>query len=88
MTAGEPVTTTTGIGLPIDFNMMDETGLPWAFLDEAAYPSRVVAGAHLVAGSASVRAVVDVTDDGIVHVGDVPARSRTTPISRTPKRKP
>jgi hypothetical protein len=39
---GEPVATTTEIELPIDFNAMDETGLPWAFLDEAADPSRVV----------------------------------------------
>ncbi len=69
------MTTTTEIELPIDFNTMDETGLPWAFLDEAADPSRVVPGAHLVAGSGTVRAVVvvvDVTDDGIVHVCDVP----------------
>lgn len=48
------MTTTTEIELPIDFNTMDETGLPWAFLDEA------------------VVVVVDVTDDGIVHVCDVP----------------
>lgn len=69
------MTTTTEIELPIDFNTMDETGLPWAFLDEAADPSRIVPGAHLVAGSGTVRAVVvvvDVTDDGIVHVCDVP----------------
>ena len=69
------MTTTTEIELPIDFNTMDETGLPWAFLDDAADPSRIVPGAHLVAGSGSVRAVVvvvDVTEDGIVHVCDVP----------------
>lgn len=69
------MTTTTEIELPIDFNSMDETGLPWAFLDEAVDPSRIVPGAHLVAGSGTVRAVVvvvDVTDDGIVHVCDVP----------------
>jgi len=69
------VTTTTAIELPIDFNTMDETGLPWTFLDQAVDPSRVVPGAHLVAGSGAVRAVVvvvDVTDDGIVHVCDVP----------------
>jgi len=69
------VTTTTAIELPIDFNTMDETGLPWTFLDQAVDPSRVVPGAHLVAGSGTVRAVVvvvDVTDDGIVHVCDVP----------------
>lgn len=69
------MTTTTAIELPIDFNTMDETGLPWTFLDQAVDPARVVPGAHLVAGSGTVRAVVvvvDVTDDGIVHVCDVP----------------
>ena len=63
------------IDLPIDFNTMDETGLPWTFLDEATDPTRVVPGAHLVAGSGEVRAVVvivDVTEDGIVHVCAVP----------------
>ena len=70
------MTTTTRIELPIDFNTMDETGLPWAFLDEAADPSRIVPGAHVIVGSGEVRAVVvvvDVTDDGIVHVRDVPS---------------
>lgn len=69
------MTTTTAIDLPIDLQTMDETGLPWTFLDEAADPSRIVPGAHVVAGSGSVRAVVvvvDVTDEGIVHVCDVP----------------
>ena len=69
------MTTTTEIELPIDFNTMDETGLPWTFLDEAVDPSRIVPGAHVVAGSGSVRAVVvvvDVTDEGIVHVCYVP----------------
>jgi hypothetical protein len=69
------VTTTDEIELPIDLQTMDETGLPWTFLDEAVDPSRIVPGAHVVAGSGSVRAVVvvvDVTPDGIVHVCDVP----------------
>ena len=69
------MTTTTRIDLPIDFNTMDETGLPWTFLDEAADPSQIVPGAHIIAGSGEVRAVVvvvDVTPEGIVHVCDVP----------------
>jgi len=69
------MTTTAAIDLPIDLQTMDETGLPWTFLDEAADPSRIVPGAHVVAGSGSVRAVVvvvDVTEEGIVHVCDVP----------------
>ena len=44
------MTTTTEIELPIDFNTMDDTGLPWTFLDEAVDPSRIVPGAHVVAG--------------------------------------
>ena len=69
------MTTTAAIDLPIDLQTMDETGLPWTFLDEAADPSRIVPGAHVVAGSGSVRAVVvvvDVTEEGIVHVCDAP----------------
>lgn len=69
------MTTTTRIDLPIDFNTMDETGMPWTFLDEAADPSQIVPGAHVIAGSGDVRAVVvivDVTPEGIVHVCDVP----------------
>ena len=34
----------------IDLQTMDETGLPWTFLDEAADPSRIVPGAHVIAG--------------------------------------
>lgn len=69
------MTTTTRIDLPIDFNTMYETGLPWTFLDEAADPSQIVPGAHVTAGSGEVRAVavvVDVTPEGIVRVCDVP----------------
>ena len=69
------MTTTTRIDLPIDFNTMDETGLPWTFLDEALDPSRIVAGRHVVVGSGAARAVaviVDITDEGIVHVCPVP----------------
>jgi hypothetical protein len=63
--------TDTPLDLFIDLNSMDETGLPWSFLDEATDPSRIVAGAYIVVGGGSVRAVaqvVDITDDGIVHV--------------------
>jgi hypothetical protein len=58
------------IDVIVDLNTMDETGLPWAFLDYAPRPDRVVPGAYVVAGSGRARAValvVDVTD-GIVHV--------------------
>jgi hypothetical protein len=58
------------IDVIVDLNTMDETGLPWAFLDEAPHPERVVPGAYVVAGSGQARAVALVIDitDGIVHV--------------------
>jgi hypothetical protein len=58
------------IDLVIDLNTMDDTGLPWAFLDTAPNRERVVPGAYLIAGSGAAKAValvVDVTD-GLVHV--------------------
>jgi hypothetical protein len=58
------------IDVIVDLNTMDETGLPWAFVDQAPHPDRLVPGAYVVAGSGQARAValvVDVTD-GIVHV--------------------
>jgi hypothetical protein len=54
----------------VDLNTMDDTALPWAFLDDAVGPERITPGAHVIVGSGQVRAValvVDVTGD-IVHV--------------------
>jgi len=62
---------TVDVDLRVDLQTMDETGLPWTFLDEAPDPSRIVPGRHIVAGSGSaiaVAVVVDITDEGIVHV--------------------
>lgn len=58
------------IDLVVDLNTMDDTGLPWAFLDDAPNRERVVPGAYVIAGSGEAKAValvVDVTD-GLVHV--------------------
>ena len=41
------------VDLVVDLNTMDETGMPWAFLQEAPNPDRVVPGAYVVAGSGS-----------------------------------
>ena len=51
----------------------DDSGQPWAFLDEAPHPERIVPGSYVVAGSGSARAVARVIDveDGIVHVQPV-----------------
>lgn len=58
------------LDLIVDLNTMDDTGLPWAFLDDAAQPGRIRPGAYAVVGSGEVRAVAQVVDvaDGIVHV--------------------
>lgn len=67
------------IDLVVDLNTMDDSGLPWAFLDTATDPSRIVPGRQIIVGSGEVRAVATVVDidDGIVHVQ--PMRG---PISR------
>jgi hypothetical protein len=54
----------------VDLNTVDDTGLPWAFLDEAINPSRLVPGAYVVVGSGEVRAVAQIidVDNELVHV--------------------
>jgi hypothetical protein len=54
----------------VDLNTMDDTGLPWTFLDEAIHPDRLVPGAYIIVGSGEVRAVAQVidVDNDIVHV--------------------
>lgn len=62
---------TVDVDLRVDLQTMDETGLPWTFLDEAPDVSRIVPGRHIVAGSGAATAVavvVDISDEGIVHV--------------------
>ncbi|MGY2004245.1 hypothetical protein [Blastococcus sp. SYSU DS1024] len=60
------------VDLPLDVQGIDETGLPWAFLDEAADPSVIVPGAVVVVGDAEepmLGRVADVTGpDRRVHV--------------------
>jgi hypothetical protein len=64
------VSTLHPIDVIVDLNTMDETGLPWAFLDDAPRPDRVIPGAYVVAGSGRARSVALVVDviDGVVHV--------------------
>ena len=60
----------TQVDLIVDLNTMDDTGLPWAFLDEAPDPARIRPGRYVLVGSGVTRAlalVVDITD-GIVHL--------------------
>lgn len=74
------MTTLDEVDLPVDLNTMDESGLPWSYLDEASRPELIVQGRHLIVGSGQVRAVaevIDITTDGIVHV-----RPLRGPVSR------
>jgi len=66
---------TYSIDIDVDWNTQDDTGLPWTFLDEAVDPSRIVPGRFVIAGRGSaiaVAEVVDVTDDGVVHLRQLP----------------
>jgi len=62
------------LDLRVDLNGMDETGLPWGFLDEARDPACVVPGRHLLVGAGTAVAVAVVVDiDGdVVHVHPLP----------------
>jgi hypothetical protein len=63
------------IDLFVDLNTEDETGLPWTYLDQASDPSVVVPGRLIVVGAGSAIAiaeVIDVADDGLVHVRPLP----------------
>ena len=58
------------VDLEVDLNTMDETGLPWAFVDSAAGPCALEPGRHIVLGGGAVRAlamIVDIVGD-VVHV--------------------
>jgi hypothetical protein len=61
------------VDLRIDFNTEDETGLPWTYLGDAD-GSRIIPGRHVIAGAGdavAVAEVVDVAEDGLVHVRPV-----------------
>ncbi|MGQ0466709.1 MAG: hypothetical protein ACT4QG_15460 [Sporichthyaceae bacterium] len=62
--------TTSDVDLVVDLNCVDDTDLPWAFLDSAEDPAVVRVGSHILVGSGEVRAVALVVDvaDGLVHV--------------------
>lgn len=62
------------IGIDVDWNTMDDTGLPWTFVDEAPDSGRIVPGAYVIAGrgaAIAVAEVIDVGEDGVVHLRDV-----------------
>lgn len=63
------------IDLLVDFNTEDDTGLSWTYCDRAKDPSKIVPGRCVIAGmsgSEAVARVVDVDEDGLVHVLPIP----------------
>jgi hypothetical protein len=50
------------VDITCDLNDEDETGLPWAFVDEAADASLIYPGAIVVAGDSDDPAVAEVVD--------------------------
>jgi len=44
--------TAVEVDIPCDPTQIDGTGLPWAFLDEAARPEGIVGGAIVITGDA------------------------------------
>lgn len=60
--------------LPVDPQMVDETGRPWAFLSEAVDPDLVVPGAVVIVGPPEdplLARVIDVVAEGaeqVVHL--------------------
>jgi hypothetical protein len=62
------------VDLVVNLNGEDESGLPWAFLDEARDPALIREGAWLIVGEGSARAVAQVVeiDDDIVRVRPLP----------------
>lgn len=70
------------VDLPLDLNTLDETGLPWTFLDEAPDPSRIVQGAWIVVGGSQAQAVAQVVSIESLPQGDlVHVRPLPGPVS-------
>ena len=68
------------IDIPCDPQSMDETGLPWAFLDEARDKSRIVVGAIVVTADeedpvlARVHSLTEYSMGTVVHFELLPGR--------------
>lgn len=74
--------------IDVDWNTQDDTGLPWTYADQAVDPSRIVAGAYVIAGrgnAIAVTEVVDVGSDGVVHLRQVPGPISTNAHLLSPR---
>lgn len=58
------------IDLPLDLQTENESGLPYALIDQARHPERITEGAWIIVGSPNVNAVARVIEisNGIVEV--------------------
>lgn len=77
------------IDLFVDLNTEDDTGLPWTYLDQSSDPSKVVPGRLIIVGAGSATAiaeVVDVADDGLVHVRPIPGPATEERLARAKQR--
>lgn len=67
---------TLRLDIPVDLNTRDETDCPWTFFDEALIElTDDDVGRYFLVGAGVVRVVamlLDITDEGIVHVWPVP----------------
>ncbi len=81
---------TMPIDIDVDWNTQDDMGMPWSFLDDAPDPSRIVAGAYVVAGrgtALAVAEVIDVGEDAVVHLRPLPGPvSANAHLLSTPSR--
>ena len=66
------------VDIPCDPTQIDETGDPWAFLDEAKHPDRIAAGAIVITGDAQdpvfarVRSLTTKSNGTRVHLEILP----------------
>ena len=67
------------VDLSVDLNTEDDTGLPWAFVEDARDPALIREGAWIVVGSGQARAVAQVAqiEGNLVWVRPLPG-----PVSR------
>jgi hypothetical protein len=72
--AEDPIT----IDIPCDVQQIDETGMPWAFLDEARDPARIAVGAIVITADeddpvfARVHSITEYSVGTVVHLELLP----------------